>query len=805
LEVVPILRRSARPHPDAELTRSAEKRKLAPARLAAAESGPPRISKEVLRASRAFPVSSVTDVFRQQPESPPSLEDRALQPIPRSAERDRCHEVHARRCPVPAPADHPVSFQVERLSVGGHAIPFAENTPVARDGERVSMQRGALVEQYDLSPTSMEQRFVFDSLPSGGDLEVRVGVHTDLAATATADGIQFSNELGSVHYSSAVAIDARGERSSAATVLDGGTIVITVPESFLARAVLPLTIDPQITTFTIESTVPDVSQPDVAYDSSTARFGVVYVDTFSLFDTDPYACELSCDGSIVPYSGGYLDLADNYWSHVKIANNAVAHQFLVAGSYGDIYNDYGVIIGMELPAYSFFPGPEFLIAGGDLGNYWECGVGGDPSPVAPTFYCVTFQREDVITGEDDIQARLVTTSGTLVGPGAIQVDDSAGTWDDSPSISKCDGYPPDSSQAWTIVWQREYSDTDRDIYYEQIAWDGVVVMPSFALDLSINDDTLPAVSSPTDPNGGGGRRNLIVFERRYSATDRDIRGVLVNGNNVLDTADLNTMDAVNELTKDQFLPSVDTDGEQFAVAYSQPYSDQDADVYLSSFNAAGDHIGLSEPRHYVAGNPTLEADVRVTALHSGQFPGARYILAWDATDISGGTYDSTIQGALYDGPTGGPVTEFCGQSNFSCPCGNGGATGYGCANSQYPFGAHLGATGNASLTSDTIVLHDTSMTNSSTCIYLQGDNYVNAYFGDGVRCAGGQLIRLATKQNSQGSSSYPVGNDTHVSVKGLVPVVGGTRVYQVYYRDPASFCTPLTYNITNAVSVTCVQ
>jgi hypothetical protein len=167
-------------------------------------------------------------------------------------------------------------------------------------------------------------------------------------------------------------------------------------------------------------------------------------------------------------------------------------------------------------------------------------------------------------------------------------------------------------------------------------------------------------------------------------------------------------------------------------------------VYLTSFNGAGDHIGLSEPRHFVAGKPTFESNSRVAALHSGQFPGARYVVVWDDTDYDTG--DADIEGALFDGPTGGPVSEFCGQSNFSCPCGNGGATGYGCANSQIAFGAHLSATGNASLTNDTIVLHGAFMTSSSTCVYLQGSDYVNVLFGDGVRCAGGQLLRLATKQ-----------------------------------------------------------
>jgi hypothetical protein len=31
---------------------------------------------------------------------------------------------------------------------------------------------------------------------------------------------------------------------------------------------------------------------------------------------------------------------------------------------------------------------------------------------------------------------------------------------------------------------------------------------------------------------------------------------------------------------------------------------------------------------------------------------------------------------------------------------------------------------------------------------------------------------------------------------------GDTRDYQVYYRDPASFCTSDTFNLTNGVQVT---
>ena len=70
-------------------------------------------------------------------------------------------------------------------------------------------------------------------------------------------------------------------------------------------------------------------------------------------------------------------------------------------------------------------------------------------------------------------------------------------------------------------------------------------------------------------------------------------------------------------------------------------------------------------------------------------------------------------------------------------------------------------------------------------------------FGDGVRCAGGQLVRLGTATNSAaGSSQYPSGAQLPVSARGGVTSVG-TRTYQAWYRNVAPFCTPAPFNTTN--------
>ncbi len=144
-------------------------------------------------------------------------------------------------------------------------------------------------------------------------------------------------------------------------------------------------------------------------------------------------------------------------------------------------------------------------------------------------------------------------------------------------------------------------------------------------------------------------------------------------------------------------------------------------------------------------------------------------------------------------------------SGTACPCGNAGAGGQGCASSVSTSGARLSASGIASIANDTLVLHGDSMPNAAA-LFFQGTARTNGglgvVFGDGLRCAGGTITRLATKLNVAGTSSYggPVG-DLAVSVRGMVPAGGGLRVYQVWYRNAAAFCTSATFNLTNGLEV----
>jgi uncharacterized membrane protein len=157
-----------------------------------------------------------------------------------------------------------------------------------------------------------------------------------------------------------------------------------------------------------------------------------------------------------------------------------------------------------------------------------------------------------------------------------------------------------------------------------------------------------------------------------------------------------------------------------------------------------------------------------------------------------------LHGALHTG------TSFCSGdgTGTACPCGNVGISGQGCASSVNTLGAVLGAQGLASVSGDTVVLQGSGMPNSSA-LYFQGTTQVangaGSLFGDGLRCAGGSIVRLKAVTNSSGASQYPNAGDPSVSTKGAV--TPGTRTYQVWYRNAAAFCTPSTFNLTNGLSI----
>jgi hypothetical protein len=185
--------------------------------------------------------------------------------------------------------------------------------------------------------------------------------------------------------------------------------------------------------------------------------------------------------------------------------------------------------------------------------------------------------------------------------------------------------------------------------------------------------------------------------------------------------------------------------------------------------------------------------------------------AFDTVRVfGGGPQDGGAFFALVDDVHFGPSpigAIFCAGdgSATACPCGNSSpvGAGAGCL-SSLGVGGTLRASGVASISADSVTLEGEQMPNAPA-LYYQGTAQfaggLGGAFGDGLRCVGGTVVRLGTKTNVNGESQYPAPGDASVSVRGLV-TSPGTREYQCWYRNAATFCTVGTFNLSNGLTLT---
>jgi Tol biopolymer transport system component len=302
---------------------------------------------------------------------------------------------------------------------------------------------------------------------------------------------------------------------------------------------------------------------------------------------------------------------------------------------------------------------------------------------------------------------------------------------------------------------------------------------------------------------------FFSFASNLVAGDTDGFGDLFLRDLQLGTTELLSVDSAGaqaNLESEQIAPALSADGRRVAFssrAWNLVAGDTNgqADVFLrdrhdgtterlslSSFGAQGDHGSFSS---------ALSADGRFAGFTSA----ATNLVAADtnaATDIF-----------VRDRLTPGLGSDLCqpgAAAVLDCPCFNPPVSApRGCENSSLTGGARLFAQGQASLGADTVEFLTFGEKPSATSILLQGDALIpnGLVFGQGVRCAGGTLKRLYTKIAVGGSIQAPAAGEASVSSRsaalGDTLVLGSSRWYAVYYRDPIvlDFCpASSTFNIT---------
>lgn len=688
-----------------------------------------------------------------------------------------------------APRDYPLSFEVKSVTSGGAPVAFDGAAPATRDGEVVAFERGAFVEQYVISAESIEQRFVFDALPTRGEIVVSIDAASELVGHGDADGFRFENELGHVRYGRAFALDARGAKVGIESRLAGGRIELVVPAEFVAQAQLPLVIDPYAGTISVDVDTGSDWQADVAYDATTNSFLVVYENQFSATDHDVYARKY-VDQVLVDTAT--IDLTTSDWRNPKVANNGLDDQFLCVAQVGA--TGARIVRGRTLAAAGLALGAQFTISGSESGDKWNPDVGGDPALVGPTYYCVVWQRERA-DGDLDILSRLVLSNGTLLGPGTFNLANISGFDDSVPSISKTNGLPPFATQNWNVVWQRATSATNDDVVCARILWDGTITDSPTLLASTTENERAPAASPVLDDNGTP-RYWLAAY-----TIGSDLRLRVMSGANPVGTSDI-LSSPLGSLGQ----PCVSTDGRKFPFAYTSTtglFPSLDTDLAAGTLNFIDGQISYAESLVLASSSTLDETRPEIAGTHTATLTGPwRNYVTYDV--YNGTDYD--VLAAVYDAPTNAGGYLYCNGDSIACPCANGNNGTFsisGCANSVNQAGAHLDVAGVWSGTQDTTTLVAQGMPATTTCLFFQGNVPVTttSFFGDGARCAGSGIVRLGTKTASAGVAAYGYPADIPIHTRGLVPVGGGWRYYQAWYRNAAAFCTSSTFNLSNAAAL----
>ncbi len=457
-----------------------------------------------------------------------------------------------------------------------------------------------------------------------------------------------------------------------------------------------------------------------------------------------------------------------------------------------------------------YGGGQYLLAGTDAGANIRAqffSPSGTPGAVLPislnpsaetiegiafdgTRFLVVYQREVApVLDHTVVMGRFVSSTGTLSAEFQISISLGGGNMN---------GVAFDGTR-YLVAWIQRPNNTA--VRARFVSTNG-----SLSTEFPISQGTTP-LNSGSVPVVFDGANHLVVWADEAAGAGTVSWDVLAQSVSPAGTL-VGSVIPVASHPGGQLFPFAAFDGANTLVTWTDVANDQNLDQRCdagegSCWDVFGQFVA---PSGSLVGS-RIAIDVQAENQSGGRatFGAGKYLVSWtQGFSPVGGTATDGVH-ATFLNPNGCPtMTPYCfgDGTGVICPCGNAGASGHGCANSVFASGGRLIGSGLPSVSSDSVVLTGSSMP-SSSALYFQGTAIASATFGDGVRCVGSGVIRLGTKFNdASGASFYPqLPGDLPISIRGLVPIVGGTRFYQVWYRNAASFCTVSTFNLTNGLEV----
>ncbi len=543
-----------------------------------------------------------------------------------------------------APQNYPVQFDLVSASIAGEPVELLARNRV-RDGQTVSLQRGGLQEVYHLNKDAVEQTFVFDSLGARGEIVLDVALDTELTATESSDGgFIFYNELGQVQYGQAVAVDALGNTLRLQQHLTETGLQITVPADFVRIAALPLVVDPILNTVPITNNTRRQIDLDVAYEGNNATYQIVYSQLQSVLDSDVLAVSYNASLGIL-FPAASIDISSASWGTPKNASCYFEEQFLCVSVVGN-FTGSRVVWGRTREAGSGVRGPQFQISGVGAGTV---DVGGKGNSIASSYhYMVVWQEIDGLNQDLDIVAQAVRRTSVLQ-QGRIIIDGDPGDLDKNPSISKSSGRPGTSNadNEYMIVWEREFSPTNRNIRAQVIEYTGNMSGHNQFNAYTFSDSLNPDVSTVSRYRTYNSEPYWVVAFERLVGSDYDIFTVVARDGDADNARNLNVMQNL-DLNRDHRAPSIAFDSQDYLIAYHSEDSNGDRQAHFTVANVVHDdgelRTGLTLRRETLALSEGAFPKIAIASHYdgggpfSGGEPGDAFV-AWNFREAASGQTD----------------------------------------------------------------------------------------------------------------------------------------------------------------------
>ncbi|MEL6714342.1 MAG: hypothetical protein AAFP86_11245, partial [Planctomycetota bacterium] len=568
--------------------------------------------------------------------------------------------------------------------------------------------------------------------------------------------------------------------------LDGSTLQLIVPASFVDVAVGDITVDPLVSSWSTADPTLDQSDVDVAYDNENDAFAIVYEEPFSLTDFDIYidligtfsgdaivrdTIDFSSRDAVDPEIAGLP--GDNlllcvFTDRVDGGDNPIRGRLFDTVALGNVAGAF------EIANTNVGGTTTWTNARPDVGGIRTSGSGGQ--------FLVVWERA-FSTGGTAARRATVDAAGTVgiaLGLKAFNANERH-EW---VRVSESNG----ATNAWNIAFvNNDLTTSDETIWAGQLNTDGSTLNAAEEVydggvleaieELDVSDAIAIDGLTPT---------YLVVYDD-FNSVDRDVNALICRGADLVNTVDVNLYE--HAPPGDEDAPRLATTADEFIVAYTRIDPGNSTTVVTTMDLVEGNQLAISERRFQHAPSSFAQGGTpAVASRYAGGFTSSRFVgVAWDTFD--GATGENRAQGVTHAADNEpSPAFQFCD----------------GTVNSTGDRGfMRLEGTRSAS-TSKTVV--GEAIPPNQFCLLVAGSGMGNMPAlggGEGTLCLGGTLGRYNDQlaaANAQGVVNFTIDPANIPAGGAFVTAVPGTIYqWQIWHRDVAG--AGPTSNLTNAVTI----